>query len=387
MLIRYAYHFRLYPTREQRIQLGRQFGCVRWVYNHFLARREEQYDATGKGLSYEDSTQELAALKQEEELAWLREVHSQTLQQGLKDLDSAYRHFFEKRNRCPRFKRKQDRQSCRYPQGVKLEGEGRQARVYLPKMGWVACVAHRAVVGKLKQATVSKTPAGRYFVSLQVEQQHEAPEPTGGIVGIDLGLKHFATLSTGEKIAAPKHLRKAEKRLRRLQRRLSRRQTGSNSREKARRALARQHEKVANQRHDFLHKVSRRLVDENQVLGLEDLNVQGMQCNHHLAKSIADAGWGEFQRQLRYKGEWYGCHIHIVDRFFPSSKRCHRCGRQHRTLTLRDRIWTCERCGMTHDRDVNAALNLEWAAATAGTVESYAGGAGQDRLSAGAAPP
>jgi putative transposase len=396
-LIRKAFRFRLYPNAAQQSLLARQFGCVRWVYNHFLARRQEMYEATGKGLSYADTTGELAALKRAEGLEWLREAHSQTLQQGLKDLDSAYQRFFAQRNGYPRFKKRHEKQSCRYPQDVKLAGAGREGQVYLPKIGWLRCVVHRPVEGKIKQVTVSKTPAGRYFVSVQVEMEHEAPALAGDVtpehrsVGIDLGLTHFATLSTGEKIDPPRYLRKAEQRLKRLQRRVSRRVKGSKGRERARLELARQHEKVSNQRSDFLHKLSRRLVGENQVLAVEDLSVKGMLRNRRLSKSISDASWSEFLRQLRYKGEWYGCQVLTIDRFYPSSKRCHHCGSLNHALRLSDRIWTCETCGVRHDRDLNAALNIV-SAATAGTVESYAGGEGQGptgsrvRLSADAIP-
>jgi putative transposase len=385
MMLRKAFRFRVYPTSAQQNLLARQFGCVRWVYNHFLARRQETYEATGEGLSYADTTGELAALKRTEGLEWLREAHSQTLQQGLKDLDAAYNRFFAKQNRYPKFKKRYEKQSCRYPQGVKLAGEGRDGQVYLPKIGWLRCVVHCKVDGKIKQVTVSKTPAGRYFVSVQVEMTHTVPAPAGGVTGIDLGLTRFATLSNGEKIVPPRYLRKAEQRLKRLQRRVSRRAKGSKGREKARLQLARQHEKVSNQRSDFLHKLSRRLVDENQVLAVEDLSVKNMLRNRHLSKSISDASWSEFQRQLRYKGEWYGCQVITLDRFYPSSKRCHTCGSLNTALRLSDRIWTCETCGMWHDRDLNAALNI-LSAATAGTVESYAGGEGQAQLSVGAVP-
>jgi putative transposase len=391
VLIRKAYRFRLYPTDAQQNLLARQFGCVRWVYNHFLARRKETYETTGEGLNYKETAGELVALKRTEGLEWLREAHSQTLQQGLKDLDAAYDRFFSKQNRYPKFKKRHAKQSCRYPQGVRVEREGREGQVYLPKIGWLRCVAHCKVDGKIKQVTVSKTAAGRYFVSVQVEMEHTIPKPASGMrpehrsVGIDLGLTHFATLSNGEKIDSLCYLRKSEQRRKRLQRRVSRRVKGSKGRERARLELARQHEKVANKRSDFLHKLSRRLVDENQVLAVEDLNVKGMLRNRHLSKSISDASWSEFLRQLRYKGEWYGCQVITIDRFYASSKRCHYCGSKNHALRLSDRVWTCEICGMTHDRDLNAALNIV-SAATAGTVESYAGGEGQVQLSVGAAP-
>lgn len=353
MIIRQAYKFRIYPNKEQEARLAIQFGHNRFVYNHFRAKREQVYKETGKGLSWFDCNSQLPTLKAEFE--WLKEADSQTLQQSLKDLDRAYQNFFAKRADYPRFKSRHDKQSIRYPQRFKLN----EGKIYLPKVGWVKVIQHRTIEGKMKNCTVSKTKSGKYFVSIQCERNVPEPQYTGDTVGVDLGLSHFAITSKGEKIENPRHLRKSEKRLKRLQRTLSRKKRGSNNRSKARLELARQHEKVANQRRDFHHKLSRRLVEENQLLGLESLNITGMVKNHKLAKSISDAGWGQFVQFCTYKGQWYGCNIVQVDPFFPSSKQCSECGYCNVGLTLKDREWDCPACGTYHDRDINASVNIE----------------------------
>lgn len=354
MLIHKAYKFRLYPNAEQREGLARQFGCSRFVYNHFLRLRIDHYAATGTGLSYRATAKMLTDLKTAEGFEWLQEGIAQALQQALRDLDAAYRNFFDKRSSFPSFKSKRDKQAFRIPQGFRVE----DSKLLIPKMAALKMVAHRPIEGVIKQVTVSKTKGGRYFASILCEVEAPEPERAGGVVGIDLGLKDFIVASDGMRVPAPQFLRQAEKRLGRLQRSLSRRKKGSAGREKARRAVARQHEKVANQRNDFLHKLSRRLVDENQAIGVESLHVKGMVRNHHLAKSISDAGWGEFVRQLQYKGAWYGCDVRQVDRFFPSSKRCHDCGYINQLLVLAQREWACPECGTLHDRDINAAKNI-----------------------------
>ena len=373
MLIRKAYRFRLYPNREQQEDLARQFGCARFVYNYFLRQRIDHYTRVGAGLSYHVTAKMLTDLKYREGFEWLQAANAQALQQALRDLDSAYRHFFDQRAAFPRFKSKRDKQSFRVPQAFRVAGD----RLIIPKTAPLKMVVHRPVEGTMKQVTVSKAKSGRYFASILCDV--EVPEPErvrggqGNVIGIDLGLKDFMVTSDAERATTPQYLRKAEKRLKRLQRRVSRRTKGSNRREKARHALAKQHEKVANQRSDFLHKLSRRLVDQNRVIAIESLHVKGMVRNHRLAKSISDAGWGEFLRQLQYKGAWYGCEVRQVDRFFPSSKRCGACGYIHQSLTLSQRQWDCPDCGVRHDRDVNAAKNLlMWS--TAGAAGIHADG-------------
>lgn len=349
-----AFKFRIYPDNGQAAELDKQFGYARFVYNHYRAAREGYYQETGTGLGYNDCATDLSE-RLKEERPWLREADSQTLQQALKDLDRAYVNFFEGRADYPKFKKKHGKQSVRYPQRFKLDSN----RIYLPKVGWVKIVRHRRVEGEMKNCTVSKTKTGKYFVSIQCEVEHVTPEQKPDSVGIDLGLTTFATLSTGEKIAPPKHLRKAERLLKIRQRRLSRKVKGSNSRAKARHAVAVSHEKVANQRRDFHHQLSRQIVDRFGVIGLEDLSIKGMIKNHHLAKSIADAGWGQFVQFVTYKAGWAGGEIVKHDRWFASSRICNDCGEKNSSLTLSDRQWVCLSCGVIHDRDDNAAKNLD----------------------------
>lgn len=352
MNTRRTYKFRIYPNQIQQQVLAVQFGHTRFVYNHYRAKREQVYKETGKGLSYVDCANGLKQLKAE--YKWLKEADSQILQQSLKDLDQAYKNFFEKRANYPRFKSCHNKQSIRYPQRFKLK----DSRIYLPKVGWVKLVQHREIMGKMKNCTVSKTKSGKYFVSIQCEIELEQPVYSGNKCGLDLGLAHFVILSTGEKIANPRYLRKSEKRLKRLQRKLSKKQKGSNNRAKAKLKLARQHEKIANQRKDFHHNLSHQLTTEFSHLGFEHLNIKGMVKNHTLAKSISDAGWGQFIQFCQYKGGWYGCHVHQLDTFFPSSKMCNSCGNINRDLKLSERHWLCPNCGTLHDRDINAARNI-----------------------------
>lgn len=365
---------------EQQAQLGKQFGATRFIYNYFLRQRIDHYASTGKGLTYYDTQAMLTQLKKQPEYDWLTEVHSQPLQLALRYLDVAYHNFFNKRADFPTFKKKHGKQSCQFPQGFKVEGEvpakrpfegGRYKKLYVPKIGWIKIVLHRPIEGKMKNLTISRTKSGKYFASIQVEQ--ETPEPTykGGQIGLDLGLKDFAVTSDGQHFPAPRYFRKSEKRLARLQRRLSRCQKGSKGKEKARLKVARQHEKIANQRQDFLHKLSRQLIEDNQLIAIEDLNVKGMVKNHNLAKSISDAGWSEFTRQLSYKGDWYGCHIGQIDRYFPSSKRHFVCGFIYEGLTLSERQWFCPECQEWVDRDENASQNiLNWYSAGAAQINA-----------------
>lgn len=354
MLVKKAFKFRIYPNREQKDALALQFGHARFVYNWGLNLRRTNYKQTGKGLSYTDTANALVLLKREDEHEWLKQADSQALQQKLKDLDRAYSNFFKKRSGYPNFKSKRGKQSIRYPQRFRIEG----SKTYLPKVGWVRTVFHRLIEGEMKNLTVSKTKSGKYFISIQCVVEIDEPAYTGGQVGIDLGLVDFITTSEGESVPAPHHLRKAEQKLKRLQRQLSRKKKGSQGWQKAQLALARQSEKVANQRKDFQHKLSRRLVEVNRLIGFENLNVVGMLKNHHLAKSVQDAGWSEFVRQCEYKGGWYGCHTEKVDRFFPSSRLCNVCGEKHPSLTLSERKWVCLGCGTAHKRDENAAINI-----------------------------
>lgn len=354
MLIRKAFKFRIYPNVGQQEKLSAQFGCARFVYNHYRRVREEYYYETGTGLSYNDCQNDLAD-RLKPEFTWLKDADSQVLQSAIRDLDAAYQNFFKGRADYPKFKRKHDKQSIRYPQRFKFSDK----QIYLPKIGWVNCVYHRSMTGTAKSVTVSRTKTGKFFVSVQCEYETVEPTQKDGSVGIDLGLKHFAVLSDGTKIDNPKCLKKSERRLKIRQRRLSRARKGSNGRAKQRQRVAMIHEKVANQRKDFHHQLSRCLVNSYGSIGLETLNVSGMVKNHNLAKSISDVGWAQFVQFVTYKAAWAGAEIVRHDRFFASSKTCSDCGAVNQSLVLSDRMWVCASCGAVHDRDTNAAINLK----------------------------
>ena len=373
-----AYKYQLRPNKEQRGLLAKAFGCARFVYNYFLALAIDTYKRTKKGLSYEDQAKLLVALKKNPEYEWLKEVPSQTLQQSLINLRTAYTNFFKKRAKFPKFKKKHNKQSIRFPQGFKVDGDF----VYLPKIGWVRVNFHRHIKWQIKSLTVQKTKTGEYFISFVCEVKDLKPEYCGGEIGIDVGLKIFAVTSDGEFFDKPRYLKKAETSLVYWQRRMSRRQRGSSGYEKARVKVAKMHKKVANQRSDYQHKLSRYLVENYSAIYLEDLNVKGMLKNHKLAKSISDAAWGQFTRYLAYKGEWYGCWVEKIDRFVPSSKLCSMCGFKNDELTLNDRNWVCPKCGTNHDRDFNAAVNI-LAFARAGTALDNAGGVGVSLANSG----
>jgi putative transposase len=296
-------------------------------------------------------------LKRQPEYIWLNEANSQALQAALRNLDTAYCNFFDNHSGFPKFKSKRSKQSFHIPQYFRLDtGAG---QLTIPKLTPLKIIVHRKVEGEIKSVTISRTPSGHYFASILCEVVIKTkPKRQGRAIGIDLGLKSFAVTSDGERIDPPQYFRKAESKLAKLQRQLSRKQSGSQNREQARLKVARQHERIANQRADFLHKLSRRLVDESQAIYVESLNVKGMMGNHTLAKSIGDSGWGEFVRQLDYKSEWYGCHLGQIDRFFPSSKRHAACGYIYQDLQLSEREWTCPECGQMVDRDANAAQNI-----------------------------
>ena len=311
MIVRKAFRYRIYPTAEQEQALTVQFGHARFVWNWALALRKAAYKETGRGIGYYELKRRATALKHQAETMWLKEADSQVLQAKIEDLERAYKNCFEKRAKFPRFKSKRDGHSIRYPQRVKFD----ENFTYLPKVGWVKTKFHRPLEGRPKNVTVSKTKTGKYFVSILCEVGMVEQTARGGEIGIDLGVKSFLATSEGWKRDNPRHLQRAEKKLKQLHRQLSRRVKGSAGREKARILLARQHEKVANQRRDFLHKLSTKLVGRYGLIGREDLNVRGMLKNRSLAKAIAATGWGGFRRMLEYKGGWYGSYVHKVDCF------------------------------------------------------------------------
>ncbi|GLI45863.1 IS200/IS605 family element RNA-guided endonuclease TnpB [Methanoculleus bourgensis] len=358
MLRRYQY--RLYPTKDQEVLLAKHLGCCRYVYNWALNLKNTAYHDEGISLSKYDLMQQLPALK--EELPWLKEVNAQSLQQSIHHLSRAFTNFFEGRAEEPTFKKKHDpEQAFTVPQAYTVDFQ--QGTVKLPKIGTLKVKYHRAFAGTTKSATVIRKSTGRYLISIVVEDGKKAPKPTDPIpdqtVGIDLGLSHYAVLSTGDAVANPKYLRNAQVRLAVLQRRLDRKQKGSKNRNKARLKVARCHQKIADQRKDFQHQLSSRLVRENQALAVESLNVDGMVKNHSLARAISDAGWGTFIGMLAYKCREAGKTLLRIGVFEPSSKTCSVCGYRKADLMLKDREWICPDCGTTHDRDLNAAINIK----------------------------
>jgi len=355
-----AIKVRLYPTTQQQIILAQHFGCARWWWNHALSLCIETYQSTGKGLSQSALNAFLPKLKKQACTQWLSECYSQVLQATTLNLVTAYRNFFEGRAKYPRFKAKKNKQSIQYPQSVKIV----DGYLKFPgRVGLVKAKLHRVIVGKIKTVTVSMNPSGKYYAAILTEKEGDKPKTgtDGKVAGIDLGLKDFAIVNDGiktSKFVNPKHLAKHERNLKRKQQKLARKQKGSNSRNKARKLVARVHERVSNVRQDYLHKLSRKLVDDNQVIVVESLNTKGMVRNHKLAKAISDVGWGMFINFLHYKLEKEGKVLVEIDRWFPSSKLCSNCHYQVKEMSLEVRTWACPKCGTQHDRDGNAATNI-----------------------------
>ncbi len=346
---------RLYPNNQQQQALSQSFGNCRWLWNYCLNLINQTYIDTGKGLSGYEVKKRIPQLKKEYE--WLKLTYSQCLQQVCLNLGTAFNNFFERRNKYPRFKSRHGKQSIQYPQNVKRIEDC----LRLPMIGDVPAVFHREIEGKIKTVTVSKNKSGQYFAAILFEDGKNKPETNtkGKAIGIDLGINHFAITSDGSKFDNPKWLAKHEGNLKIKQQRLSRKQKGSNNRNKARKTVAIVHNKIANCRSDFHHKLSRRIVNENQVIVVENLAVSNLVKNRKLSKAISQVGWGQFCTMLKYKAEQEGKVYQEVDRFFPSSKTCNVCLNQVDSLPLEIRFWDCSRCGTKHiDRDVNAAKNI-----------------------------
>lgn len=347
---------RIYPNKQQEIALNRNLGCARFVWNYYLNKTNNQYLETGKGMTYCQMAKDLTQLKKLSDYEWLSESTAATLQQALKNLESAFKNFFEKRAKFPRFKSKHKKQSIRYPESCSLKNKG----LKLPKLGIVKAKLSKKIVGKIKSVTVSKTSTGKYFASILFEADNLIINKNELVSGIDLGLSSLVTVFDGEttyKVDPIKPTRKYAKRLKRRQQKLSRRVKGSNNRRKAIKEVALVHEKITNTRQDFLHKLSRKLVDENQIIVAEDLCLKGL-ARTKLAKSIHDAGFGMLLNFLSYKLEREGGKLVQVDRFYPSTKTCSCCGFKNNLLTLSIRDWVCPECQTHHDRDENAAQNL-----------------------------
>ena len=360
-----AHKIRIYPNKRQEVQFQKTFGCVRFYWNFLLDQRITNYKMKKENPDYQEDKTTYANLKKMEEYVWLKEVEAQPLSQVNMDLNKAYKNTFKSSFGFPKFKsKKYSKKSYRTAMGIKVNNK----YFYISKVGWVKMAETLRFNGKLMNVTISQSKSGKYFATFLVDTENFTKEPVGKSIGLDMGLTHFCTTSTGEKIDNMKFYRSQEKRLVTEQRKLSRRLEVAKKHhrklddcknyQKQKLKVARIHEKIYNQRNDFLHKLSSKLTDENQIICIEDLNVKGMVKNHKLAKSITDVSWSEFVRQLDYKSTWKGRTLIKVDRFFPSSQVCSSCGHNDGKKELNIREWTCSQCGTTHDRDINASINI-----------------------------
>jgi putative transposase len=359
--VRTAFRCRAYPDPAQQQVLARTFGCVRVVWNRTLAARQARYAADGTGTSYAQTDRALTAMKKDPGLAFLNEVSCVPLQQALRHQHQAFAAFFARRARYPRFKSRRSRQSAHYTRSAFTlrGGELRLAKMAAPVRFVWSWPDVDVTAQDPAMVIISREPDGRWYVTFTAEAA--APEPleqTGHAIGVDLGVTDFAVTSDGQRIANPRHLEHKARSLARYQRRLARCQKGSANRAKAAAKVARAHRKVRDARRDFLHRASTRLVRTADLIVIEDLNVRGMVRNRHLARAIADCGWGEFRRQLAYKCQRYARELVVIDRWYPSSKTCSACGHRLAELSLSTRQWTCSPCGARHDRDLNAAKNI-----------------------------
>lgn len=360
-----AHKIRIYPNKHQQIQFQKTFGCVRFYWNFLLDQRITNHKMKKEDANYQEDKTTYATLKKMEEYAWLKEVEAQPLSQVNMDLNKAYKNTFKSNFGFPKFKsKKRSNNSYRTAMGIKINDN----YFYVSKVGWVKMAECLRFKGKVMNVTISQSKSGKYFASFLIDTENVVKEPVKNTIGLDLGITHFCTTSSGEKIDNMRFYRTLEKRLQIEQRKLSRcfevakrcnrKLDDCKNYQKQKQKVARIHEKIYNQRSNFLHQLSSRITDENQVICIEDLNVKDMVKNHKLAKSIADVSWSEFVRQLTYKSEWKGRTLVKVDRFYPSSQICSNCNHNDGKKELNIREWTCSNCGVTHDRDINASINI-----------------------------
>ena len=350
-----SFKFRIYPNDEQESLIARHFGCSRFVYNYFLNERKEQYQKDKKSDNYYSQAKTLTDLKKQEEYNWLKEVNSQTIQFALRNLDTAYVNFFRGNAQFPNFKSRKHKNTFTIPQFGRLE----ENKIYIPKFkgGIKVKLDKREIKGKIGKMNITKTPTGKYYVSIFTEQSIEQLPKTNKQVGIDLGIKDFVITSDGIKFKNNRYTKKYSRELKKAQQHLSRKKKGGNGFEKQKLKVAKIHEKITSCRLDTLHKVSYQLVKENDLIVVEDLNVKGMIKNPKLSKHISDVSWGNFVNLLNYKCDWYGKELVKVNRFYPSSKTCNCCGWINKNLKLSEREWSCK-CGKKHNRDLNASKNI-----------------------------
>lgn len=353
----YRLNFSLRPTSRQEKYMDRLVYADRWVYNSMLAYSEFSY-LCGEPSSVKEWKALLPELKRNKEYQWLKDIPAQVLQESTLKLGDAFKRFFSKNAEYPKFKKKASAGSFRLPQpNIRMQGKDK-AMLFIPLLkSWTSFKLTREIKGIIKGATITKSASGEWGISLVIHGHKEPLKHIDSSIGIDLGLKHFMVDSNGIKISSPNFLRKSEGKLKRKQRSLSKKKKGSSNYKKQCLKIARLHKKISNQRKNFIHNLSRRVVDNNQIICLETLRIENMIRNSKLSKSISDAGWGMFISQLKYKSDWAGRSLRLIDQWSPSSKMCSKCGIINGSLTLREREWTCV-CGAHHDRDVNAAINI-----------------------------